>query len=360
MDTIVNQFLIKGNLLEITPHKQGHINDTYYVKTDFPMTYVLQRINHEVFKNVDQLMSNIKKITAYLSDHYKHNGYSKNQVLKLIESKNNASYVIYEGNYYRMYKMIENAMTFQEVPHIDYMEKTGVALGHFQVMLSQFEMHDLFETIPDFHHTVKRYQNLEKAMTQASEKRLKAADDLIKSLIKRKQYAHHIVDGIESFDIPLRVTHNDTKLNNILFDRHSNEPICLIDFDTVMPGSALYDFGDAIRFACNKAKEDEIDTTKVVFDLAYFDAFTKGYLKTVSNLLTKKEKELLALSPLIITYELTIRFLEDYLNQDIYFKTEYSDHNLIRAKNQFALLCAMEENYEKMKTIVQNYDVDKT
>ncbi|MFU8793409.1 MAG: phosphotransferase enzyme family protein [Acholeplasmataceae bacterium] len=357
MRSIVNQFLILGNILDIKAHKEGHINDTYYIQTDHPMTYVLQRINHEVFENVDQLMSNIKRITIYLSDYHTQNGNQHYQVLELIDTKDYKTYVCHNKNYYRMYKVIENAITYQEVPHIDYMEKTGVVLGQFQLMLEAFNMSELYETIPGFHDTLKRYHDFEKAVLQTSKDRYKKSADLIEALRQRKDYAHQITEGINQKQIPVRVTHNDTKLNNILFDRETGHPICLIDFDTVMPGSALYDFGDAIRFACNTAKEDETDLSLVSLNLLYFKAFTKGYMHTVGHALTLREKELLALSPLVITYELTMRFLEDYLNHDRYFKVEYATHNLIRAKNQFALLCSMEENYEKMKAIVIDYNV---
>ena len=355
MKSIAKQFLIDGNIIEIKPHLEGHINDTYYIKTDENNTYVMQRINHLVFNDVDKLMSNIEKITGFLSNYHVHNGDPNVQVLMLILTKHQKSYYYDQKNYYRMYEMIKNAISFQEVPHIDYMERTGIALGKFQLMLNDFNIDDLFETIPDFHHTEKRYHNLENAISKAEPKRIERAQSLIDQIVKRKHYTETILKHILLKEIPIRVTHNDTKLNNILFDKDTGHPICLIDFDTVMPGSALYDFGDAVRFACNTAAEDASDLSLVKLNMDYFEAFTKGYLNTVGACLTPKELELLAFSPILITYELSMRFLEDYLRGNHYFKTTYQTHNLVRAKNQFALVCEMEKNYEKMKEIVKQY-----
>lgn len=349
MKQIIEQFDLKGTYQSHIPYGGGHINETYLVSMTNPDSkYILQKINHHVFKEVNGLMSNYEKVTRYMKTHVAEG----RDFIELYYTKNHKPY-FYDGkHYYRMISFIDHAIAYQSIPSEKHMYLAGQAFGEFQQQLANFDATALFETIPYFHHTPKRFINLENAIKNASPERLKQAETWIQKALKFKTYSKTIIDAIDRGEIPIRVTHNDTKMNNILFDEHKLEVKCIVDLDTIMPGSLLYDFGDAIRFGCNTALEDEKDITKIRFNIAYFIAYTKGFIHSIKRFVTQKEVELLVDGAMLMTLETGIRFLADYLENDIYFKIHYPDHNLIRAINQLTYLEKMKENEIHLRTIV--------
>lgn len=350
MKHIVQQFQCVGNYVSSHLYGDGHINETYIVEMDAPAhKYILQKINHNVFKNVHVLMSNYEKVTTFMKSVL-----SKDQVfIELIPTIDNKPY-LYDGkNYYRMITFIDHAIAYQNIPTKEHMYLAGFAFGDFQSKLAAFDAATLKETIPYFHHTPKRFDQLENAILKASKERLEKTQVLIERALAFKSYSSVIVDALEQGRIPTRVTHNDTKINNVLFDEDKLEVKCVVDLDTIMPGSLLYDFGDAIRFGCNTAKEDEANTDLINFNEVYFKAYTEGFLQAVKETITQKELDMLVDGALIMTLEVGIRFLTDYLENDIYFKIHYEEQNHVRAINQITYLECLKHNQVKMRTIVQ-------
>ena len=334
---------------------EGLINDTFLAENG-SNKYILQRINHTIFKNPEVLMQNVVNVTEYQrSVIEKEGGNPKREALTVIKTVDNENfYKSSDGNYYRMYAYIEDSVTYQQTKDKEMFYQTAKAFGKFQNQLRDFDASTLFETIPDFHNTRARFLALKEAIANDKAGRAAQVQKEIDFALAREEETGVVVDKLKTGEIPLRVTHNDTKLNNVLFDKHSGKPICVIDLDTVMPGSLLYDFGDCIRFGASTAAEDEKDLDKVSVDLEYFDAFCKGYLEELSDSITEAEIDLLPFSAKLITFECGIRFLTDFLNGDTYFKTNYPEHNLDRCRTQFKLVFDMENKYTKMKEIVKN------
>lgn len=358
---VVRNFLFEGEFLRAEPYGNGHINDTfaaYFRKENGTVhRYILQRINHKVFASPENLMKNIAAVTRHLREKIILAGgdYTR-ETLNLIPTVEGGSfYKSPEGTYWRGYIFIEQAQTYEKVIDARHFYNAGRAFGNFQKMLSDFPAHTLYETIPDFHNTVKRYHDLLAAVEKDVANRARYVGEEIAFVKERKNEISLIVDLLKQRKIPLRVTHNDTKFNNIMIDDQTGEGICVIDLDTVMPGSSLYDFGDAIRFGASSALEDEKDLTKVWVRLDLFDAFTRGFLETAGDFLTPLELRYLAFSAKLMTFECGIRFLTDYLNGDTYFKIRREEHNLDRARNQFKLVKDMEEKKEAMEAIVNKY-----
>lgn len=358
---VVRNFLFEGEFLRAEPYGNGHINDTfaaYFRKENGTVhRYILQRINHKVFASPENLMKNIAAVTRHLREKIILAGgdYAR-ETLNLIPTVEGGSfYKSPEGTYWRGYIFIEQAQTYEKVIDARHFYNAGRAFGNFQKMLSDFPAHTLYETIPDFHNTVKRYHDLLAAVEKDVANRARYVGEEIAFVKERKNEISLIVDLLKQRKIPLRVTHNDTKFNNIMIDDRTGEGICVIDLDTVMPGSSLYDFGDAIRFGASSALEDEKDLTKVWVRLDLFDAFTRGFLETAGDFLTPLELRYLAFSAKLMTFECGIRFLTDYLNGDTYFKIRREEHNLDRARNQFKLVKDMEEKKEAMEAIVNKY-----
>jgi len=349
---IVSQFDICN---EIEPYGNGHINDTYVCPV-YPR-YILQKINTDIFKNPDELMQNISAVTSHLKEKIIANGGNpERETLILIPTLEGKSYYRSpDGKCYRMYKFVEDTISLQIAENPLQLYETGKAFGKFQRMLDDFDATTLFETIENFHTTPKRVEQLECAIKNDCAKRLQSVEPEVADALNYAKYSGIIVDAMSKGEVPTRVTHNDTKLNNILFDNQSSKGICVIDLDTVMPGSMLYDFGDALRFGASTGAEDETDLDKIEFDLQMFDAFAKGFLEETRDCLTKKEIELLPISSLIMTYECGIRFLADYLNGDIYFKIHREHHNLDRARTQFKLVKDIESKLDEMTRIVAKY-----
>lgn len=358
---IVKNFKFKGEFIEAKSHTCGHINDTFILifknNNKEIVKYILQRINTNIFKKPDELMENIKNVTEHIkSKVIKENGNPLRETLNIIETLDNKSYYVSsDGNYFRAFVYITDAKTYQIVEEPIHMYKCGKALGKFQKQLSDFKVEKLYETIIDFHNTKKRYEAFLEAVNLDPLKRANLVKEEIKFVLDRADDCEVLVNMIEKGKIPLRVTHNDTKFNNIMIDEKTDEAIAVIDLDTVMPGLAAYDFGDSIRSGATTALEDEIDLSKVNFDINLYEEFSKGFLEETKDSLTNLEKEYLPFGAKLMTFECGMRFLMDYINGDIYFKIQRENHNLDRARNQFKLVKDMEENMDKMKDIVFKY-----
>ena len=355
---IVNNFKLEGDFIYSEVYGCGHINDTYavYFKRDneAPIRYILQRINTQIF-DAKELMENICLVTDYLKDKIKEEGGdpARNTLTIIPTVDGKLYYEDSEHGCWRIYKFIEDTITYQSAADETVSRNVGAAFGHFQKQLADFDAKKLFEIIPNFHNTRMRFDALKKAIDSDVKGRAESAKDAISFALEREKYCDVVTDKLGTKEIPFRVTHNDTKLNNILIDPDTGKSVCIIDLDTVMPGSVLYDFGDSNRFGSNTALEDETDLSKVSFNLKIFKAFTEGFLSEVGDILTDTEKELLAFSCILMTYECGIRFLADYLEGDVYFKTSHDMHNLERARNQFKLIEDMESKLEEMKKIVK-------
>lgn len=340
---------------DISPYGNGHINDTYLCSLS--CDFILQRINTDVFKNPDELMENIVNVTDHLKNKIiSRGGDVSRETLSVIRTLDGKSYYKdTDGSCYRMYRFVSDTVSIDKPEKCEHMFEAGKAFGKFQLLLDDFDATKLHETIVDFHTTPKRVEQLKAAIETNYQNRAETVKKEIAEALEYAKYADAITSAIKAGEVPVRVTHNDTKLNNILFDKNSLEGICVIDLDTVMPGSMLYDFGDALRFGASTGSEDETDLSKIEFDLDMFEAFTKGFLGETASCLTEKEAELLPLSALILTYECGIRFLADYLNGDTYFKIHREHHNLDRARTQLKLVRDIESKLEKMHEIVKKY-----
>lgn len=358
---IVHHFCFQGDFIEANPYGSGHINDTYAAvfggKNGNMRRYILQKINHNVFKNPVNLMENIDSITKHLRKKIiSAGGDPDRETLNIIPALSGESfYKTDEGDYWRGYIFIEDARTYDVVENGKHFYAAGKAFGRFQELLSDFPAYKLYETITDFHHTGKRYDTFIKSVERDSLNRAAGVSAEIEFVVKRSEDARILTNMLESKKIPLRVTHNDTKFNNVMIDDKSGVGICVIDLDTVMPGSALYDFGDSIRSGANPAAEDERDLTKVWMELSLYEKFTQGFLKSAGSFLTPAELENLPFGAKLMTLECGIRFLTDYLNGDVYFKVHRQEQNLERARTQFKMVADMEEKWERMHHIVNRY-----
>lgn len=352
----LKDILTKFNIdTKIELYGNGHINDTYLCETS--PRFILQKINTNVFKDPAAVMENIYNVTCHVREKIKEaGGEPDRETLNVIPTKTGEIYYTHpDGAAFRMYKFVERSVSYDVAERPEILTYAGEAFGKFQRMLSDFPAEKLHETIVDFHNTPMRVKQLQEAIKGNLSGRLDSVKDEVKFALDYSKYSSEITDAMEMGDVPLRVTHNDTKLNNVLFDDKTDKGVCVIDLDTVMPGSLLYDFGDALRFGASSCAEDETDLEKVYFDLDKYEAFAKGFLCEVGANLTKKEAELLPLSALLMTYECGIRFLADYINGDTYFKIHREHHNLDRARNQFALVEDIEKKLPEMARIVQKY-----
>ena len=361
INNIVGKFSFEGTFIEAQPYGFGHINDTYAVYFTkgggTPHRYILQRINHNVFKKPEELMGNIEGITKHLRKAIiEAGGDPERETLNLIPANDGKSYYKdIDGNYWRSYIFIEGANTYQIVEKPEHFYKAGKAFGRFQKLLNSYPASTLSETIPNFHNTRKRFEAFEEAVEKDIMNRAKDVKPEIEFALKRGGETGILVDLLNKGELPLRVTHNDTKFNNVMIDDITGEGICVIDLDTVMPGLSLYDFGDSIRFGTNPAAEDEKDLEKVWTDLYLFEEFTRGFLESAGGSLTEAELDYLPFSARIMTYECGIRFLTDHLNGDTYFKIHREGHNLDRTRTQFKLVADMELKYDLMKQVVLKY-----
>ncbi|MBQ3151083.1 MAG: aminoglycoside phosphotransferase family protein [Clostridia bacterium] len=357
---ILNAYDLPGTYTGHRVLNYGHINDTLVVELDEGdkvTGYILQRINTNVFKNAEELMENIESVTSFLAEKIRNNGGDPDrETLTVFHTKDGKSYHICENNdCWRIYNYVSHAHSLQFIEDPEDFRKSGEAFGKFQCMLSDYPSETLHETIPDFHNTVSRFSALLTAIEQNLSGRKDNVKEEIEFALQREKDTHILVDLLEKGKLPLRVTHNDTKLNNVMFDDDTGDGICVVDLDTVMPGLSLYDFGDSIRFGANTASEDEKDVSKVSLDLGLYEAYVKGYLGAAGESLTEEEIKYLPFSAKLMTYECGIRFLSDYLNGDTYFHTDYPEHNLVRARTQFALVADIERKYDEMCKITMKY-----
>ena len=335
------------------PYGNGHINGTYLVFSD--KKYILQRINNGIFKNPYKLMRNIEEVTEHLKKKAIKNGINPNRAtLNIVKTKHgNNLYVDKDGSYWRMYEYCEGTVSLEQVNSKEDFFSCAYAFGKFGGLLADFDAKKLFEVIPNFHNTPSRYENLLTAINNDFASRKDSVKEEIKFVTDRADFTNLLEKAHKEGLLPLRVTHNDTKLNNVLFDEKTGEALCIVDLDTVMPGYSVNDFGDSIRFGANTAVEDETDLSKVRLNLELFEAYTEGFIKGCEGRLNEEELKLLPIGAMMMTLECGMRFLTDYLDGDVYFHTAYPTHNLDRCRNQFKLFFDMEKKQAQMQAIVE-------
>jgi hypothetical protein len=359
-EEIAAAFPRPGTYLGEEPYGSGHINDTYKAYYDVEgeeVHYIHQRINHNIFKDVPGLMENIGRVTRHQRASFEAAGAADigRRVLTLIPTVDGKDfYQDAEGNFWRVYVFIEGAVGIDVIENAEQAYQSAKAFGEFQCQLADMPGR-LVDTIPNFHHTRSRFDALARAIAADPLDRVKDVQAEIAFAKEREAIVDVVLDLMEAGEIPERVTHNDTKLNNVLMDVDTDEGKCVIDLDTVMPGSVLYDFGDMIRTTTNQAVEDERDLSKVEMNIDYFKALVRGYLETASDFLVPKERELLAFSGKLITFEIGLRFLTDYLEGDTYFKTHREGQNIDRCRKQFKMVESMERQMDEMEQIVREF-----
>ena len=336
-----------GEVTSVLPYGNGHINDTYAVTCSLAggsVRFILQRLNPVVFPDRAGLMRNMIAVTGFLRKAViRDGGDPERECLRLIPLKDGSPYLTDEsGDVWRATQFIENTDAYLVAESPEMFASAGEAFGKFMARLGGFDASSLFEVIPRFHDTPDRYARFLASLERNAAGRMDEAKDEIAFVRERGESCSVITDALERGEVPVRVTHNDTKLNNVLIDTATKEAVCVIDLDTVMPGSMLYDFGDAVRVGCSTAKEDERDLSLVDFDLGLFRAFTEGYLAGAGRSVTAAELGLLPDAARLMTFECGMRFLTDFLDGDTYFKTAYPEHNLVRARTQFKLVRTME------------------
>lgn len=337
------------------PFGGGHINDTFLVESP-EKAQILQRINTTVFPSPENIMDNISSVTAFIAQKVAMRGGDPDrevlQVIKAADGK--LFYIDKAGNYWRCVKFIDNTEAYETVTDSEMLTKAGYAFGDFQNLLRDFPAQQLHEIIRDFHNTPVRFTQLQQAIADNRAKRLSLVQKEIDFALRREADCRELTDLLLNGELPLKVTHNDTKMSNVLIDKDTSEVVCVIDLDTVMPGLTAYDFGDSIRAGATTAAEDETDIDKVRFSIPLYRAYTEGFLRAAGDSLTEKELYTLPVGAKLMTLEVGMRFLADYLNGDIYFKTAYDQHNLDRARNQFQLVKEMEKSMDEMLEIIKN------
>ncbi|WP_323611607.1 aminoglycoside phosphotransferase family protein [Erysipelothrix enhydrae] len=355
INEIVKAFYLSGDVKEIVPFGNGHINDTYRVVCT-QGSYVLQRINHEIFLDPNGLIDNIEKVTKHIRQKViKRGGDPSREVLDLIPTiHDNYVFKSEMGDFWRAYNLIENSKSLERVENSEDFYRSGVAFGSFQKDLEDFPVESLNLTIQDFHNTPKRYEDFIKSIEINKSGRKHLVSEEIKFVLKYQDFVETLWNYYNQGLLPLKVTHNDTKLNNVLLDKDSNEVLCVVDLDTVMPGFSLDDFGDSIRFGASTALEDEKDLSKVHLSIPYYEAYVDGFITGADGSLSDLEIELFPEGAKMMTLECGLRFLKDYIDGDTYFKTNYPDHNLVRARTQFKLVREMENSWDTLKKISED------
>ncbi len=358
LELVLKNFEVKGTLISAEPYGNGLINRSFYAVYEdngIKKPYLLQKINSKLFDPVEKLMQNIELVTEFNRKKIiERGGNPDKESLTLIKTHDGKAYYKTEdGEYYRLYIFIEDTIALQKVENPKDFYYSAIAFGNFNNLLAEFDASKLYEILPNFHNTKVRYQNFLTALEKDEFNRAKDCQKEIEFIKARESYYGKIVDMLASGEMPLKVTHNDTKLNNVLLDDKTGEPVCVIDLDTIMPGSLCYDFGDSIRSGCNSSVEDEQDISKVYFRLDLYEIYLKGYLEAVGERITDIEKENLAFGSILMTIECGMRFLTDYLSGDTYFRTHRPGQNLDRTRTQLKLVADMENVFDQMNALVK-------
>lgn len=350
-ESVLARYALDSAVTAVRAYGDGHINHTFRVETQHGGACILQRLSPAAFREPEKVMENVSRVTAYLREAIaRRGGDPGRETLRIIPLADGSEYLMAEDGCWRMYGFIRDTVTHQQADSPEVFREAGRGFGRFLRDLADYPADTLHETIPRFHDTMNRLALFRRAVDTDAAGRADGVQQEIGFVLSRSYRAGALVEA----GLPLRVTHNDTKLNNVLMDSQGRA-LCVIDLDTVMPGLCAYDFGDAIRFGANTAAEDEPDVSRVHFSLPMFRAYAQGYLDEAGGLLTPREIDSLPLGAWMMTYECGMRFLTDYLNGDTYFHTAYPEHNLVRARNQFALLADMEKQEEAMQAIVREY-----
>lgn len=360
VSALANRFEIEGTVTDISPFGSGHINDTYRVVTDGSRTegYLLQRVNHHVFKNVPAVMDNMQLVIRHLKEKYKQEGggeeYVEKKVLTLIPTQEGAPYLVdVAGNFWRMLVLLADTRSYDIVETPQQAREGGQAFGQFQRLLSDLNVGLIHEVLPDFHHIGKRLGKLNEAIASDPANRVGRVSAELDAIKRRERRMHTILDLATSGRLPIRITHNDTKFNNVLLDRQDKAQ-CVIDLDTVMPGYVAYDFGDAIRTIINRAAEDEADLDKITLNIPLFRAYVSGYFEEAHHFLTQAEVDSLIEGVMLLPYMQAVRFLTDFLEGDHYYKVHHADHNLQRTRAQLALVAQLESHEAELREIIDH------
>ena len=344
---ILHAFQLDGTPVSCEGYGSGHINSTFLIKTDAGQSYILQKINHHTFPDVQGLSENVAAVTEFLRAKCR----DPRSVMTLVRTMDGAPHICYKDEYWRVYDYVDGTICLQQPETDEDFYQAAVGFGTFAQLLSDFPAEKLHETIPNFHNTPDRYRLFRKAIARDAAHRAAAVQPEIDFALAREAEMATIQNALAAGVIPLRVAHNDTKLNNVLLDAKTRKALCVVDLDTVMPGSSLYDFGDAIRYGASTAAEDERELSRVEMDLELFRVFTRGYVRACPNL-TPRELELLPLGAKTMTMECGVRFLTDHLDGDKYFSVHREGQNLDRARTQFKLAADMKKKWDDMQRIV--------
>jgi thiamine kinase-like enzyme len=359
LSEITENFQLNGVVSSAEVIESGHIQTTFLLVIDSSVRkrkFILQKINLNVFPEPEHLVNNSLLVLNHLQQKTKLKGGNSSKCsLSMLPSQNGGFlYQDQDGEFWRIFDYIENTDTYLTPSSRSQVFQAGKAIGEFLHALEDFPVSTLVEIIPNFHHTPIRYQNFRTALKSDKVGRAQDVRSEIIFILDRQQLISRLVEKLDNGELPQRVTHNDTKISNVLFDQQTGEAVCMIDLDTVMPGTSLYDFGDAARTMTNTTDEDQADLSLVNFNLDYFKQLSHGFIQGMGESLTSDERSLMPFSAVLMTLECGIRFLEDYLNGDTYFKTDYPDHNLVRARVQFKLIEKMEANSEQMSSIISS------
>ncbi len=338
-------FKLNGKIVDIRPFGEGHINSTFVIETESEK-YILQKINSYVFKDIDALMNNIDLVTKYIR-------FKGQESLEIIPTKEDKLYQKYKGKYYRVYVFVKDTVCYQKVTSLDLARSAGSSFGELHYILKDFPVNQIVEVIPNFHNTEKRFLDFLDAYSKAEDYLKEEAKEEIDYVLNHEYSYGTINQALKNGEVKVRVTHNDTKINNILFDKKTGQFRCVIDLDTVMPGSVLYDIGDAFRGMFTGENEDNPDLSKQVVDFNIYKEYIKAYLEKMNTELTSKEKELIPFSIYLMTIECGMRFLEDFLRGNVYFATKYRTHNLVRARTQIALAEQVLNNLDKLNQMTE-------
>ncbi len=360
LQNVLDGFQIDGQIIFAERYGSGHINDTRRIVVENEgktREYILQKINKKVFKNPVELMDNYVAVTKYLREGIiARGGDPERETLNVIKTRDGKNCFVDEnGDYWRLVLFVTDSVSYDKVERPEQFYDSAVAFGNFQYLLRNFPAHTLNETIVNFHNTPDRYRQLMDAVKADKYGRLSEVEADVEFARAREEFAKTLEIAHAEGKLPLKVTHNDTKLNNILFDKASGKPLCVIDLDTIMPGYSVNDFGDSIRFGATTALEDESDLSKVNFDISLYELYVKGFIEGAKGGLTEGELDLLPIGAIMMTFECGMRFLADYLSGDTYFRTSRPGQNLDRARNQFKLVSDMEKVLPKMHEIVKKY-----